>query len=280
MLITALVVQGPPIDEEPAEQEVDAAEEVRAERAAAHEEFGDELEYHGRYSSALEQYEDAYALVPDRHILSYKIGMVAWRLGRCTQAKEYLSYFLDHGELLLYAQELNRARELLQTIEIEGCGYDGAVPAPSVSEPDREAEVGEALRVGALPQPPDRSRALMIAGGTSLGVGLATLLTGAVLLGAGLGSSGGGSIGGGPNCTIGKPCGDTCISVNNTCHIGSTGSSTGGAVRTEKTGFVIGGGVLIFPISVALITTGSVLLARADQSRALTLTPTGIAVSF
>jgi hypothetical protein len=28
------------------------------------------------------------------------------------------------------------------------------------------------------------------------------------------------------NCNKGKPCGDTCISQNDTCHIGSSGTST------------------------------------------------------
>ncbi|AFZ67007.1 hypothetical protein [Deinococcus peraridilitoris] len=28
------------------------------------------------------------------------------------------------------------------------------------------------------------------------------------------------SYGGGPNCTIGKPCGNTCISRDKTCRIG------------------------------------------------------------
>lgn len=50
---------------------------------------------------------------------------------------------------------------------------------------------------------------------------------------------------GGPVCTVGKRCGDACIEVTDTCHVGGGGGSLGPITPTGKRVAIAGSGVLI-----------------------------------
>jgi hypothetical protein len=117
------------------------------------------------------------------------------------------------------------------------------------------------------------------------------------VIGAGVGSStaredtaGGDDIDGfRDQCTIGKPCGDTCIEVSDVCHVGGGGVGGGGELRP---------GVLIAGVSIAVLgiglLVGSVLAARRSKEAGehasdlrrrrdpgrLTFGPSGLRVRF
>jgi hypothetical protein len=287
LLVTALVMQGPPLGAETKEPEGESSVELEptweeAEKADEFVELAEDFEEAGDHDTAFGLYVQAYNLAPNRYGLAYKIGSLAFAAKRCDTAEQYLNRFLEHGELLLYAKELKLARDMLYELEIEGCKTQG-VPAPNAFGSGPNSEIREPLPPSTPPQSRSRSKASVAAGGTLVGVGLAALVAGLVLLGEsglsnGAGETGNGFGGTGPNCTVGKPCGATCISVEDTCHIGSTDG--GSSLRAENPDLATAGGVLIFPISAALVVTGSVLLVKGRQHSALTVTPTGLSLKF
>src|SRR5688572_2211582 len=114
MLAMSLVVQGPPLESETNdESEVDTGAEEAADDL---EQLADDLADKGHYYEAVGLYEQAYELVPDRHGLAYKIGLTSYMHHYCGTAEEYLTHFVDNGQLLLYAKELEHAREILYKI--------------------------------------------------------------------------------------------------------------------------------------------------------------------
>jgi hypothetical protein len=286
LLVAALVVQGPPLEAETEEESSVELEPTweEAEKADEFVELAEDFEEAGDQYTAFNLYVQAYNLAPNRYGLAYKIGSLAFAAERCDTAKQYLNRFLEHGDLQLYAKELDHTRQMLYEIEIEGCRTK-AVPRPTVIDSGHNGELREPLPPSPPPQSRSRSKALIAAGGTLVGVGLATLVAGLVLLGesglsnGGTANTGNGFGGTGPNCTTGKPCGMTCISVEDTCHIGSTDDG-GSSLRAENPDLAVTGGVLIFPLSAALVITGSVFLVKGRENSALTVTPTGLSLKF
>jgi hypothetical protein len=94
-------------------------------------------------------------------------------------------------------------------------------------------------------------------GAVATGVGAIMSFVGLAML-----SGPGGYTDDGPNCTVGKPCGDTCIEMSDTCHIPPSGSTTTAPSSGPSAGFWIGTAVTL-GVGVAALITGIALLKRA-----------------
>src|SRR5690606_5489102 len=74
---------------------------------------------------------------------------------------------------------------------------------------------------------------------------------------------------GGPQCVVGKRCGDACIALTDTCHIGDP------RVRTNINGALLGSGVALLVVGAGLLIGGTVALNRWAAARAARFRLTG-----
>lgn len=157
----------------------------------------------------------------------------------------------------IYQRQIEQAREDAARQEVMEAAYAGGRKSPE------ELEAEE-----------NRFKAL----------GLGFLIPGAILAAAGGGlligsmSTGTPVDDGGPECMMGKRCGDTCIEVTDTCHMGDPRQ------RTNVDVALLGAGVALLAIGAGLLIGGSFTLKRWAEARAakfrITGTGAGIEVRF
>jgi len=93
--------------------------------------------------------------------------------------------------------------------------------------------------------------------------------------------TGGGSCANPPTCTTGQPCGCTCISWSDTCHIGSPGGGDG--ISSLGLGLSLGAaGALVLTAVFGTIAGVSYRNARSARARSYVLrpAPNGIRIDF
>jgi hypothetical protein len=121
-----------------------------------------------------------------------------------------------------------------------------------------------ALSLAAPPSNPEanRQRALTArkAGGWSLELAGGASFIGGVAMIA-LGAGGGVSGANRRNCTVGKPCGNTCISVDKTCHLTPGPTQTSSEADPPRPGLVWGG-IGLAAVGVTMVIIGTTLLVR------------------
>lgn len=66
-------------------------------------------------------------------------------------------------------------------------------------------------------------------------------------------------------CTVGKPCGNACISVSDTCEIGSGGSGSPGSTRVTPVGWAVAGA--FFAVGFGLILASIIAPLRLQPRR-------------
>lgn len=141
-----------------------------------------------------------------------------------------------------------------------------------------------ALLMSMAPEPePEKASPGSIAGAVLVAVGIASAVTGGVMVLVGVvGDTEDDGIFR-ATCTVGKPCGNTCIEVSDTCHI-PTGDAGGGYQEHEKVPGSVGiAGVVLAFGGLALATAGTFVLAKHGaprRQRRLVLTGNGLAVKF
>jgi hypothetical protein len=148
---------------------------------------------------------------------------------------------------------------------------------PLTAEEQAVAEEWEAVerareqeRLDGLVQERNRKRAV---GGVLVGLGAVAFIVGVVMAVAGGADP---AIDTGPDCSIGKPCGNTCIEWADTCSIPSTpssGSRDEGNLGVSITGLVLATG------SAVPIVLGAVQLVQA-RNIVIAATPSGLVVRF
>lgn len=219
----------------------------------------------GKLSEAIAVFEEAYQLAPGDHIIAYEIALAAWALQDCDKTRTYLVHFVRYADYQTYPDKHQKASRILSDIERSECK---AVNSEVVSK---------AVTVAARPKERHAGDGLMVGGAVMLGVGVLALGTGIALIAVGGGGGGGG--GSGPMCTIGKPCGNTCIEISDTCHVGTSGSGT---VATESNPGMVGGGAALMGVGLGLTIGGGVMFLRGSwrANGMITLTPTGVGVRF
>lgn len=118
------------------------------------------------------------------------------------------------------------------------------------------------------------NRVLVITGGILLGVGIAGIVAGAVLMVVGAGDP---PPSAGPTCTTGKRCGQTCIELSDTCHIDSATATDD--YRKFNPTMVWSGGALA-AVGLGLITGGAYAIGKGRSQPRLTIAPTGLVLRF
>lgn len=83
-----------------------------------------------KWAEAVEPYEDAYFLVPEKVGFAYKVGKAAFEARRCNKAEEYLGHFMRYGDAEKHAELQRDAEQLLNRIETLGC-KSAEAPPPS-----------------------------------------------------------------------------------------------------------------------------------------------------
>lgn len=82
-------------------------------------------------------------------------------------------------------------------------------------------------------------------------------------------------------CTVGKPCGNTCIEVSDTCHIPTGGGTPGAQYGDTIPRAVPIVGTTLVVLGPVLLVTGVVLAIRSPpRTRRVTVTGTGVLVRF
>lgn len=152
----------------------------------------------GDAATALAKFEEAYNVyAPDLHVFNINIGLAAHELGDCVKAKTAFQRFLD---LVSDHPARKQAQEKLLEIERSGCANVVAPqpdPTPVISEPidpsvenqdapeltSRRSEREEAAESEREEENSRKASGKLIAGATLTGLGVASLIGGAVSLG-------------------------------------------------------------------------------------------------
>lgn len=182
----------------------------------------------------------------------YDAGMRAWQLRDCDRAREQLHAFTGSADPTTYPNKLVKAAEVLNEIDRSGC------------TPGGNDEVDEASSAGTT-KLPDRSDGLIAGGAVMVGLGAIALVSAIVLMvQANVEYTD-------PDlmCTLGKPCGLSCIPLDQVC-----GSDT--PVR----GGFLAGSLSLIAVATGLGIGGGVMILRGSRPVRMTIAPTGIVLRF
>ena len=141
----------------------------------------------------------------------------------------------------------------------------------ALREAEREAEF-EALVASVAPPSrfdPSRHKRMVVAGATLTALSPLALGFGFALIAAGTGE-----VSSGPNCSIGKPCGDTCVAASYNCTLPPPPPPKPDNYK------LIAPGAVLLGVGVASLSIGVAFLIRAGHYKRLHLTSSGFAVSF
>jgi hypothetical protein len=181
----------------------------------------------------------------------YESGMSAWQRRDCNQAREDLDQFTRLADAQTYPNKLVKAGQVLTEMERSGC-------TPGADEYNEAASAG-ATKL------PDRSDGLIAGGAVMVGLGAIALISGIVLMAQANVEYTDPDL----MCTLGKPCGLSCIPLDQEC-----GSDT--PVR----GGFLAGGLSLIAIATGLGIGGGVMILRGSRPARLTVTPTGVVLRF
>lgn len=100
----------------------------------------------GDLACALALYEEVYYRIPGKHIYAFRVGELAAEVGDCDRAQSYLRHFIVYVDYDRYAEEQERAKQLLDTLELQGC-------EPPPDPPDVYAQPQVCLEIAIEPEP-------------------------------------------------------------------------------------------------------------------------------
>jgi hypothetical protein len=162
----------------------------------------------------------------------------------------------EEAELAELAEQVQQAELAARSeAEAEAAGFSDLPPSASAERNARESVAAAT-----------RSRRSVVTGGVLLGLGLAVGLAGIVTMIVWSRLDDASTTAGptdpiGPNCTTGKPCGNTCIEASDTCHTATYGSSP-----TAYPG-LLAGGLLMTLAGTGSTIAGAVVLMNSPRAR-------------
>lgn len=153
----------------------------------------------GDYVTAVQKYEEAYFLVPEKVGFAHKVGITAWKLGDCNKADEYLKHYVQYEtNTEKNGDKIEESKKIIGEIAVSGCatpkpqpadtsggGGGGGTTEPNVGNDEPELTSGRDERQ----QSDDggggekKKKGLLIGGAVMLGLGVAAAGAGAGVLG-------------------------------------------------------------------------------------------------
>jgi hypothetical protein len=84
----------------------------------------------GDFVTAVQKYEEAYFLVPEKVGFAHKVGITAWKLGDCNKADEYLKHYVQYEtNTEKNGDKIDESKKIIGEIAVSGCATPKPQPA-------------------------------------------------------------------------------------------------------------------------------------------------------